>query len=219
MNALLLDELQQILARLTDASVTCRVTDFHVGDRATCASLMQRELNAAEDEQVLVRDECDGLSVSVYVDDAVLGRLVEHSPLQRLDEHNLSDFCTAVEGVSHFHYLVWCAEHQRQVSLLELELQAEVDKYAAAAYLLRNQGSCDLSGGLCRRLFDVVSYVTGLHADSERRYQDANRFAAKYCRRIHRHLSQRYFRPELWLQQLRVFYRLSRQEKVRQALA
>lgn len=219
MSAVLLNELQQVLVRLADAPVEHRVAEFHIGNRETCSLLMRRELQLHEDEQVLVSDEPDGLSVSVYVDDQVLERLDEHNPLRALDEHNFADFCTAIEGVSHFHYLVWCTQRQRQVSLLELELQAEVDKYAAASYLLREQGQCDLPGGLCRQLFDAVSYMAGLHADSARRYQDANRFAASYCRRINQHLSQRRFRPELWLRQLRSFYRLSQLDKVRQALA
>lgn len=219
MSAALLNELQQVLVRLADAPVEYRVAEFHIGSRADCSLLMRRDLDEHEDEQVLVSDESDGLSVSVYVDDQVLGRLHERNPLCVLNEHNFADFCTAIEGVSHFHYLVWCTQRQRQVSLLELELQAEVDKYAAASYLLREQGQRDLPGGLCRRLFDAVSYVTGLRADSTRRYQDANRFAASYCQRINQHLSQRRFRPELWLRQLRAFYRLSQHDKVRQALA
>ena len=68
-------------------------------------------------------------------------------PLEALDEGNLADYCTALEGVSHFHYLVWSLARGRNVSLLELELQAEVDKYASAVALLTRQRAGRFPGG------------------------------------------------------------------------
>ena len=61
--------------------------------------------------------------------EAVLRRLEATDPFERVTDDNLQDCCTALEGVSHFHYFVWSADRRRHVSLLELELQAEVDKY------------------------------------------------------------------------------------------
>ena len=51
-------------------------------------------------------------------------------PRSTLDEANFADFCLAVEGVSHFVYVALRAARERPVSPLELELQAEVDKFA-----------------------------------------------------------------------------------------
>lgn len=218
MNNVLLNNLQQVLARLNDVPVLHDVAAFHIAERAHCAALMQRELSAAEDEQVLISEEESGAALSVYIDEAVLRRLQHSNPLDALHEGNLADFCTALEGVSHFHYLVWCLEHQRQVSLLELELQAEVDKYAVAVFLLREQGRCDLPSGLCRRLFGAVNFVVSLSVEGRQRYQQANRCAARYCSRLNQHLSRQRFRPEAWLRSLREFYRLSQQGKLRAAL-
>jgi hypothetical protein len=215
----LLDELQQLLAQLSDAPVQAQVSDFHIAERAQCATLMQRDLAPDEDEQVLVCDEEGGVALSVYVDAQVLCRLGQCNPLHALNESNLADFCTALEGVSHFHYLVWSAQHRRQVSLLELELQAEVDKYAVAMYLLRQQGREELQLGLCSRLFGAVSYMLTLSAETLQRYHEANRCAARYCLRLERHLLRGHFRPEAWLRSLREFYRLSQHAKLRAALA
>ena len=140
-------------------------------------------------------------------------------PLRRLSEANLADFCTALEGISHFQYLVWCIGHRRQLSLLELELQGEVDKYAAAVCLLRQQGRADLPRGLQRRLFDEVRFVAGLSAELRQRYEEANHMAARFCQRLEqRFLRRQRFAPEAWLRTLREFYRRPHHQKLRYAL-
>ena len=65
-----------------------------------------------------------------------LSRLEAADPHRALTENNLADYCTALEGVSHFVYSTWGLERDMPVSLLELETQAEVDKYAITVFLL-----------------------------------------------------------------------------------
>jgi hypothetical protein len=215
----LLDSLQLLLARIMDVPVQLPVSAFHLAERAHCNALVGRELGPDEDEQLLLAESEAGAELSVYIDQQVLQRLREHDPLCRLTERNLADFCTTVEGVSHFQYLVWCIGHGRQVSLLELELQAEVDKYAVAAYLLRQQGQSDLPSGLRRRLFDEVGFIAGLSAELRQRYVEANRCAARFCGLIERRfLAPRHFRPEGWLRSLQQFYRYPHNQKLRHAL-
>ena len=73
---------------------------------------------------------------ALFVDAAALANLERHDPAARLDDRNFSDFCLAVEGVSHFVYVALAAARQRPVSQLELELQAEVDKFVCCCLLL-----------------------------------------------------------------------------------
>jgi hypothetical protein len=156
--------------------------------------------------------------VSLYVDRAVLERLVARCPLRSLCDANLADYCTALEGVSHFHYLVWSAEHARPVSLLELELQAEVDKYASALRLLLMQRGGLFPGELFERLFDRTTFVPGLTREQRSRYEEAHRYAARFCRRLEeRFLRRRQARPEALVAELRAFYRLGRHAKLRHA--
>ncbi len=217
--AALLDQLQSLLARIVDVPVRFPVTNFHLAERAQCSALLGRELSSEEDEQVLLTESDHGSAMSVYIDQDVVSRLAQQDPLQQLSDANLADFCTALEGISHFQYLVWCTEHRRQVSLLELELQAEVDKYAVAVYLLRQQGLRDLPLGLCRRLFEEVGFVAGLTTEIRQRYIEANRHAARFCQRLERQfLSAQRFRPEAWLRTLREFYRYPHHQKLRCAL-
>ena len=97
----------------------------------------------------VVEDE-QGVRLGLFIESGVLDRLARRDPLQALDEDNLADFCTALEGVSHFHYLVWSLARGRNVSLLELELQAEVDKYATALALMTRQRAGCFPGRVAR---------------------------------------------------------------------
>ena len=147
----------------------------------------------------------------------MLSSLADSDPYIRLDLENLNDFLIALEGVSHFHYLVWSLARGRNVSLLELELQAEVDKYATAVALMTRQQAGRFPGALHARLFHAVSFLPQLDEISRHRYQEANRHAARFCRSLEeRFLRVRRQRPELWLAELRRFFRRGHQEKIRQ---
>jgi len=79
-------------------------------------------------EQLLLKQEHDGdLQLGLFVDERTLENLAMRDPRRRLDDSNLQDFLLAVEGVSHFVYLVHRARQARPVSAVELELQAEVE--------------------------------------------------------------------------------------------
>ena len=129
-------EMQRLLARLYDAPVEHDVRDFLVtsrrdlpGPRASCLT---------DEQLVLVEPEAGAegaLQIALYIDATVVERLAERSPFAALHQANLADYCTALEGVSHFHYVVWSCARGRPVSLLELEMQAEVDKYVGAVLL------------------------------------------------------------------------------------
>jgi hypothetical protein len=211
---MILRRMQEMLARLYDAPVEHDVEDYVIADRGRFAALTGESCEA--DEQVAVVEDRDDVRVGVYVDQQVLDRLERRDPLQQLDDSNLEDFCTALEGVSHFHYLMWSLGRARGVSLLELELQADVDKYAGAVKLLTQQDAGRFPASLHRRLFHGVSYLPGLNEESRRRYQEANRSAARFCRSLEeKFLRPRHSRPEAWLSELRRFFRCSHQEKLR----
>ena len=125
----------------------------------------------------------------------------------------LQAHCTVVEGVSHFVYLTHRAVQPRPVSHLELELQAEVDKFATVLLRLWREGRREASAELRRRLFDAVLFRGSL-SDAERDcYVRANRLARLYCR----FLEARYvLRNQIdgFLADLRRMYRLGAGEKL-----
>jgi hypothetical protein len=214
---MLLRQLQGLLAGLYDAPAEHDIRDYLITDAAHAAALQGAE-RPPTDEQLLIA-ESDGLvEVSLYVDAGVLQRLADRCPLQQLTEENLADYCTALEGVSHFHYFVWSVTRERSVSLLELELQAEVDKYASALRLTLEQRNGRFPSELFHRLFDRAGFLPHLSAAERSRYEEAHRFAARFCRRLEdRFLRSRRARPEAMLAELRTFYRLGRHAKLRHA--
>jgi hypothetical protein len=215
---MLLRELQAMLAGLYDAPAEHDVHDYLITDADHAAALQGATGAPATDEQLLVAEDDEGLELSLYVDRGVLERLLERCPLRELSEANLVDFCTALEGVSHFHYVVWSAVRARAVSLLELELQAEVDKYAGALRLLLAQRGGRFPDALFERLFERASFLPTLAPEQRARYEEAHRYAARFCRRLEeRFLRRRQARPEALVAELRAFYRLGCHAKLRHA--
>jgi hypothetical protein len=212
-------QLQSLLADLYDAPVEHDVHDFLITSADQAAALQEADSPPLTDEQLLIAQSDAGVELGLYVDEAVLVRLAQRCPLATLDESNLADYCTVLEGVSHFHYVTWSAGHDRSVSLLELELQAEVDKYASALSLLLAQHEGRFPGDLFRRLFAGCSLLPHLTDAECRRYAEAHRCAARFCQRLEaRFLRRRQARPRALLAELRTFYRLGRHAKLRHAL-
>ena len=179
----LLRRMQEMLARMYDAPVEHDIADFVVTDRDQLARIVGPKAGEMSDEQVLVAQDEEGVRVSLFLEQGVLERLTQADPLAALNDANLADYCTALEGVSHFHYLMWSLTHGRDVSLLELELQGEVDKYASALSLITQQRG-SFPGALHARLFARVSFLPDLDKVARERYEQANLHAARYCRSL-----------------------------------
>jgi hypothetical protein len=160
-------------------------------------------------EQLLVRQGDDDLAMALFVDASALRNLERHDPTVGLDHRNFADFCLAVEGVSHFVYLARCAAGERSVSPLELELQAEVDKFACCVLLVG--GHADLR----RRLYGDVHYADDLDGDERARYRAANAGANRYAAALERRFvrDERTDAPSL-LAELRRFYRMDLADKL-----
>jgi len=137
-------------------------------------------------EELLVVEEDGGLLVGLFLDDSVLAAAAAADPHDRrpllVARASLAPLACAAEGVSHFVYLATRAAAGRRVSLLELEVQAEVDKFALLLLHLWRRGLRRMSGALRRRLFERVRYHAHLGADEAARYREANRLGGAYAR-------------------------------------
>ncbi len=209
---MVLERLQSLLARIYDVEPPLEVHPFLVTDPAAVAGWEAASVPGT-DETLYVHEGDDCLELALYVDGAVLERLERADPFQCLDAGNLQDCCTAVEGVSHLLYLAWSAMRGRKVSLLELETQAEVDKFAAALVLCGAHGPVE-PGRLVDALFGRVRYAEGLDAERLERYSTANRFAARFCQRLSRRWLGSPDGQHGLFRDLRAFYRLSHQRKI-----
>lgn len=203
--------LQEYLANLYELDLACRVEDFLISDEQL-ARRLEGETYRHTTEKLLIRETPEELACSLYVDAGVLARLDAGTPLTELNLAQLEDLWTALEGVSHFMYLAWNARHDRGVRGVELELQAEVDKYVLTAHLAAAQGSTGLPD-IHALLFEHTLLQPGLSGELVQRYLDASRSAAVYCRSLSRRYS---VLPDSGLvRELRRFYRLDHPAKLR----
>ncbi|MGC1524194.1 MAG: hypothetical protein WA803_21835, partial [Steroidobacteraceae bacterium] len=151
---MVLHGLQLLLERLYDVDLDYDVYDFLVTDRRALKGLAPGLIARATEEELLLAETPDGAAVSLYLDAGLLRRLEGADPVGALTEGNLADYCTALEGVSHFVYSTWRLDRDLPVSLLELETQAEVDKYAVTVFLLAGQQGGGYPAQVHARLFD-----------------------------------------------------------------
>lgn len=207
---MVLTQLQTMLSELYALDVAYDVDDFLVtdGHLADVLDADGRQL----DEKLLIVEEQGEASIALYVDAQVVERLRKNDPAKQLRGDNLEDFWTALEGVSHFLYYVWNAAFEKSVTLMEMELQAEVDKFVSTALLLHRQGE-RLPANLHRCLFDAPSFDARLDAEELVRYRSANRYAGKYCKKLAPQLAA-VPGPDALREELCHFYRLAQPGKI-----
>ena len=215
---MLLSRLQSMISGIYDVSIAHDVYDFLVTDRGRLPAAARG--GTAEEELIVAEPAAggDAVALSLYLDPALLSRLTREDPLVRLHAGNVADWCTALEGVSHFLYLAWNAGHDKPVSLLELEMQAEVDKYVASYWLLRRQLPQHFPAELRQVLFERTRVDP--RADAAGRgelYREASRYAGKFCARLEWLLARDRAAPHgadgAVLAELRRFYRLTHARK------
>jgi len=181
-------------------------TGVEIGDFVVGAELRDALVAARRPREQLLVCEADGeLALALFIDPCALANLSSHDPARRLGDHNLGDFLLVIEGVSHFIYAIRCARAERPVSQLELELQAEVDKYVTC--LLATEPGAEVSAALRRRLFDDAAYEPDLDHDERDRYRAANDNAQRYAAYLEQAFVVPRRIPEM-LAELRRFYRL-----------
>ncbi len=209
----LLGAMQGQLENLYDIELSQDVRDYLVTDRALLETLVAGTPSRAVEEQLIVVEGGDAMDLALYLDPAVLARLAASDPRAGLSTANLADYWTVLEGVSHFHYVVWNAAFDKPVTLLELEMQAEVDKYFSTRLLLQSRPDTTLGAPLLRRLFDDPALDPQLDAEEMDRYHVASKFAGRYCANLEASFPGGSFTPEL-LKELRTFYRLPQSAKI-----
>lgn len=170
--------------------------------------------DSAPPSALLVHEEEPGeIQLGLYIGEETLSRLSDSDPTARLTSENFASFCTVTEEVSHFAYLTWNAAQGRSVTQLELELQAEVDKFITTALLLARQNRGLVPVDLLDRLFSDFQLRDDLDPGRRERYEAASAFARSYCASLVR----RFIRPARlaeMLVELRRFYRLSQPGKI-----
>jgi hypothetical protein len=164
-----------------------------------------QEVDDGEREVLLVQERDDALELALLLPKRLLD---PDSP--RGDADGLLQ---ALEGVSHFVYLTERVRAGLPTTLLELELQAEVDKFVLLAIEGQTRDA-RTRALLCERLFEQVQYLHAASSEDGERYRFANTLAARYVRRLAPELGSSALQTKL-----RRFYRAGQTEKIHLARA
>ncbi|MEJ2361878.1 MAG: hypothetical protein P8Z75_10690 [Gammaproteobacteria bacterium] len=208
-----LQSLQQRLQSIYEIDMDYDVEDFVTSDSDLADRLETAGRPRQIPEKLLVREHADGLDISLFLHRDLLRKLQKDNPTHALHAGNFAEFCTVTEGISHFVYLIWNACRERSISLFELELQAEVDKYVMAAAWLADQQDGTLPHNLPQVLFDQPRFDSQLNRLEQQRYRMANAYARHYCHNLHRNLLE-LGDSVLITRELRGFYRLLHHRKI-----
>lgn len=215
MSKRVLSDLQAAIESLHAVETGLEVADYVVSGE------QKRDIPGAVDglpEQFFVREVEDAVEMALYVDPAIVELLAVDPPAKRLHEGNLEAYCIALEGVSHFVLTSYRAARELQVSPLELEIQAEVDKFVTAWVLLTEQGQHEAvaARGLERRLFTGSEVRDEVHPHEVERYEVATKVAQRYCARLARRGAGPSRHHDL-RREVRAFFRKGLAEKMRAA--
>jgi hypothetical protein len=161
-----------------------------------------------EREGLFVREGEDGLEMALVVPELSSSRAVD-----LMCGTSLDPICQIIEGVSHFVYVTACANAGRSTTQLELELQAEVDKYVVLATSLDALTQAR-SEALRQRLYESAEYTHHESTPEGARYRLANDAAHRYVRKLERDYVARCRFGEM-RDDLRRFYRASQADKLR----
>lgn len=211
----MLDHIQNHLVNIYHLEATEPVTNFLLdvpsfqlwqGDHTKDPNLIRERIFLKESTSE------DLIQLGLYLHPEVLRNLHEHHPILGLNQNNFADFCSAVEGVSHFLFVDHRASLGLPVSAVELELQAEVDKFVSIFFHFYAQDerfalAPENLNILFNQMFQAFHWPPHLEKEELERYQTASKAAAKICK----FLSDQYLRKKpRWgelFEFLRKFYR------------
>jgi hypothetical protein len=193
--------------RAVAAAVQHALERVYMLERADSVGDYLREARDGEREALFVREANDG-TIEMAVRVPALGaRTID------LARGDLDPLCQLIEGVSHFVYIAERARAEREATQLELELQAEIDKWVVLAASVAAFDDAK-SRALRERLYERVAFTHDAHPERGERYRVANDLARRYVRRLEReYVVARRF--DGMRDELRRFYRHGQEEKLR----
>lgn len=213
-----LHRVQRALSALYDVQSEANVDDF-VCDEETAQALGGEDALERREVLFVVEDQEEHF-IGLYLDRQARIAIESKDAWQA----EFDAMCLAAEGVSHFVYVQFRADHHQHVQELELELQAEVDKYALALLdanapsntLLEGNGVGILrerSRALRHQLFDAPRFLDDAGSERGDRYRTATKLARTYTEQLERRWIERGDSASL-IAELRRFYRLGMRGKV-----
>jgi len=213
---MLLKKIQQQFEAIYQLPQDLSIEDFVI-NQDTLDRLKERKRNPPSilnpKGMMLLLPEGDELRLAIYLHDQVMNNLHKYNPFLGLNERNIHAFCIMLEEVSHFLYTTWKARHCIQITELELELQAEIDKFIICTFYCLNHGNRTNSLHLKELLFENFSLEKDLSLESKNRYLTASKLALHYCHFLENHFIKKTLFSQM-VEEIRKFYRLAQTDKI-----
>jgi hypothetical protein len=136
------------------------------------------------DNSLIIAEREGEADLAICLREKVLERLSSVQLPQDFDFELIPDLSLVVEELSHFNFYCVHAHSGRQISGLDMEIQAEVDKFAFALDCLEQQNQASLEHKLFDLHFEHLKLGGWVSSDLALRYEDAHRIARGFCRKI-----------------------------------
>ena len=186
-----------------------RIEHFYELENAPDVVEFVRTGAADHRETLVLRQTADELELAL-----VLPPLGDLPPLEELSGSADDRWLQIVEGVSHFVYVAERARTNLPATRLELELQAEVDKFVLLALSHRPALQPPRVRRLHGHLYERVRFLHPADSEDGQRYRLANDLAARFVDRLVKKDD-----PTHTTRTLRRFYRSGQTEKIHLARA
>jgi hypothetical protein len=173
---------------------------FYRLEQAPSVESFLRSAGKSQREAVRIRDAADGA-----VEIEVMAPELSAAP-------DLDSVCQLIEGVSHFVYVADRARRELPATQLELELQAEIDKYVLLA-LDGDRYDSSAARAVHERLYERVRFCHPEGTEAGDRYRMANDLAARMVRRLEVLYAEKGRFGEL-REALSRFYRMGQADKI-----
>ncbi len=177
---------------------------YHLENGLSVSDFLRQPTEQARESLRLRETEDGALEIEVIAPE--LGR-----------DGDLDTYCQLIEGVSHFVYLAGRARTELPATQLELELQAEIDKYVVLV-LLRDPFERGRARHVHATLYERVRYLDPEGTIEGDRYRFANDLAARFVRRLEATYAHRGLMREMRAKLIR-FYRMGQADKITLAQA
>lgn len=197
----MLEEMQRWIEGTYRLEPEAPVADFLIDQRLLEQHLSEDSPYRRAEEVLLLKGKPGDFRLGLFLHP----KLQESASLDSSDTHHLM---TTLEGVSHFLLVLHRLKNSEELTQLELELQAEVDKFLFLR-LMPDEARQDEA----KRHLHQETNLPGLDVEQIQTYAAARRLAHRYCL----HLEREYLAPRSFdglYRELREFYRMSHWKKI-----
>lgn len=209
---MLLNQVQNQLETIYGIGLAERAEEFLINKNEARDLMPQTEIPK---ELFLARKPSnETVEVALFLDTNLLENLNRNDPFISINENNLNDFCVLIEGISHFVYFLWKSHNQHSITQLEMEIQAEIDKYLMLLFYSQTNDKSNTMTQVFDKLFANFTLIEMFAYGHRAQPNTALDLAMRYCHRLQNKWRNKNDFSEI-INEIRRFYNFSHEEKIR----